>query len=290
MSFTKQIKEQISALQNPCDFCDIAELSAMIRICTTYQLGEVMISTENENVANRFIYLFERVFSKKIEFSNKSGVLKYKPDLDFFMSDIAQRLLLFEGKKDEIARDDCCKIAYIRGSFLGGGSVSNPSSRYHLEFDTKYEGYAKILCDILEDVGINAKTTYRKGRFIVYIKEYEKIADLLGLLGAVNAAMELYNATIEKDLRNNANRRANCEVANIEKVTKTASIQIKAIKKIQANAQFEKMPEVLREMAILRMENPECSLSELGEMVSPKIGKSGVNHRIKRIMEIAEKL
>jgi len=290
MSFTKDIKEQISKTENICNFCDIAELSAMIKICTTYQLGEVTISTENENVADRFVYLFARVFSKKIEFENKNGILKYRPDLAFFIEEIAQRLMLFDGKSEELAKDECCKVAYIRGAFLGGGSVSNPNSRYHLEFDTKHEGYANQLCEVLNEVGISAKITYRKGRYIVYIKGYEVIADLLGVMGDINAAMQLYNASIEKNIRNNVNRRANCEVANIDKITKTAQIQIKAINKIKLLGHFDNLPDTLQEMANIRLENPESSLTELGGLTNPTIGKSGVNHRLKRLLEIAEKL
>ena len=173
---------------------------------------------------------------------------------------------------------------------MGGGSVSNPNSRYHMEFDARYEVYANQLLNILKNSGISAKVTYRKGRYIVYIKEYEQIAGVLGIIGDFTAAMELYNTTIEKDLRNNANRRANCEVANIDKIAKTAAQQIKAIRRIEKTPEFSFLPESLKEIARLRVENPFDSLKELGEKTSPPIGKSGVNHRLKRIAQIAEKL
>ncbi len=166
----------------------------------------------------------------------------------------------------------------------------DPKTRYHMEFDAKHESYANQIRDILSELGIGSKITCRKGRYVVYIKEYEAIADALGAMGAVGAAMELYNISIEKELRNTANRQANCEIANIEKTTKTAFRLIEAIKKIEKYMGFDELPETLREIAEIRCKYPEESLKELGERLSPPIGKSGVNHRLKRITEIAEKL
>ena len=290
MSFTQNIKENISKIRNQCDFCDIAELSAIVKLCTNYQGGEIFAVTENEAVAERFQILFERVFSKKIACVNKNGSFRFCPDFDFFVSEMADRLMLFGEAYDGLVPNDCCRTAYIRGAFLGGGSVSDPKLRYHMEFDARYEVYANQLCEILAKLGINSKVTYRKGRFIVYIKGYEQIADVLGIMGDISAAMEFYNATIEKDLRNNANRRANCEVANIDKIAKTAAQQEAAINKIQRIMGLSNLPKPLREIARLRMENPLDSLKELGEKANPPIGKSGVNHRLKRLQEIADRL
>lgn len=290
MSFTKDLKAQLAQVRNDCDFCDIAELSSLIKLCTNYSAGGIVISTENAVVADRIKYLFERVFFRGIDAEEHGGVFRFYPDLDFFMSDMAQRLMLFNAGDAEITPLDCCRAAYVRGAFMGGGSVSNPNVRYHMEFDAKHETYAEQLRDILDGMGINSKITERKGRFIVYIKEYEAIADALGAMGAVGAAMELYNISIEKDIRNSVNRRANCELANIEKTTKTASLQIEAIKKIKKHMPLTELPETLAEMAELRMKYPEESLKELGERMTPPLGKSGVNHRLKRLMDLADKL
>lgn len=290
MSFTQNIKENISKIRNRCDSCDTAELSALVKLCTNYQGGEVFMVTENEAVAERIQRLFERVFEQKINYTNKNGSFRFYPDFDFFVSKMADRLMLFGENYEKLVPNDCCRTAYIRGAFLGGGSVSDPNSRYHMEFDARYEVYANQLCGILAKSGIKSKITYRKGRFIVYIKGYEQIADVLGIMGDVTAAMDFYNTIIEKDLRNNANRRANCEVANIDKIAKTVAQQEAAIRKIQKITGFSNLPEPLREIAILRIENPFDSLKELGEKTNPPIGKSGANHRLKRIMEIADKL
>ena len=290
MSFTQNIKENISKITNQCAFCDTAELSALCKLCINNQAREIFISTENEAVAERIQYLFRRVFGSNIEYRNKNGNFRFYPDFDFFTDTMADRLMLFGGEYEKIVPNECCRAAYIRGAFLGGGSVSNPDSRYHMEFDARYEVYANQLLNILKDFDISAKVTYRKGRYIVYIKGYEQIAGVLGIIGDVSAAMEFYNTTIEKDLRNNANRRANCEIANIDKVAKTAAIQIKAIRKLAKTPEFSTLPESLKEMARLRVENPFDSLLELSEKTNPHIGKSGVNHRLKKITEMAEKL
>ena len=290
MSFTQNIKENISKITNQCALCDVAELSALCKLCTNYQGGQVFIATENEFVAECISGLFKSVFKKDIDYKNKNGNYRFYPGFDFFAETMADKLMIFGGDYERITEKDCCRAAYIRGAFLGGGSVSNPNSRYHMEFDARYEVYANQVLSILKDLGISAKVTYRKGRYIVYIKEYEQIAGVLGIIGDFTAAMELYNTTIEKDLRNNANRRANCEVANIDKIAKTAAQQIMAIRRIEKTLQFSLLPESLKEIARLRVENPFDSLKELGEKTNPPIGKSGVNHRLKRIAEIAEKL
>ncbi len=290
MSFSQNLKAQLSKFENSCDFCDIAELSAIVKLCTSYRGGQVAISTENEDVAERIQYLYERVFCRELEYTNRNGNFKFCPDIDFFMDTIAQRLMLFDVGDTEIAPLECCKAAMLRGAFFGGGSITDPKVRYHMEFDAKHEGYANQIRDILKELNIPSKITCRKGRYVVYIKEYGAIADTLGAIGAVGAAMDLYNISIEKEIRNGVNRRANCEVANIDRITKTAQEHIDAIKKIENAMIFDELPETLKEIARLRREYPEDGLKDLGLRLVPPLGKSGVNHRLKRIMEIAEKL
>lgn len=290
MSFTQKIKAQLSKIENTCDFCDIAELSSIVKVCAGYRDAQVTVLTENEDVAKRIQRLFARVFSKRIDYSERNGSFRFCPDFDFFTDEAAQRLMLFNSGDTELTPLECCRAAYIRGAFLGGGSMSDPKSRYHMEFDARYESYACQICDVLESFGIAAKITCRKGRYVVYLKEYEAIADTLGCMGAVGAAMELYNVSIEKEIRNAANRQANCELANIDKITNTAFAQIDAIKKIKKTIGFDGLPETLGEIAEIRCRYPDESLKELGAHLNPPIGKSGVNHRLKRIMEIAEKL
>ena len=290
MSFTKNLKAQLCQTENNCRLCGVAELSSIIRLCASYRDGVVTITTENEDVAERLQMLFEKVFKKQLYYINRNGSFRFHPDVEFFSGEMAERLGLFDANFSKITPKECCKAAYLRGAFLGGGSMLDPKTRYHLEFDTKHEGYAERICELLKRKGITAKITRRKGRFVVYIKEYSAIADTLGAMGAVGAAMELYNISIEKELRNIANRQANCEIANIEKTTKTAVAQIEAIKKIERTIGFDDLPETLREIAKIRCSFPDESLKELGERLNPPLGKSGVNHRLKRIEEIAKEL
>lgn len=290
MSFTQNIKAQLVHIDNDCDFCNIAELSSIAKVCTAYRDSGIALITENEDVAARIKYLFVKVFSMEIDAIVRNGTFKFDIDEEFFAETMALRLMLFNQDDAEVTPFECCREAYIRGAFLGGGSVSNPKVRYHLEFDCKHESYAAQLRDMFGEIGIVSKITCRKGRYIVYIKDYESIADILGVMGDVSASMEIYNISIEKEIRNRINRQQNCELANMDRVSKTATYQIECIKKIEKHMGFENLPETLREIARIRVEYPEDSLKELGERLSPVIGKSGVNHRLKRIIEIAEKI
>ncbi len=289
MSFTKKIKAQLSRIEGDCESCDTAELSAIIRVCTTFQGGQAVITTENEDVKERIELLFLRLFDISVSHACKNGVFRFYPEEEIF-DYLAEKLMLFTDEDFDLAPIECCKAAFVRGTFLGCGSMSDPKTRYHLEFDAKHERTADRIRDTLGEMGITAKITRRKEHYIVYVKEYETIADILGAMGAVTSAMDLYNISIEKELRNTANRQANCEIANIERTTKSASLQIESIKKIEKKLGFENLPETLREIARIRCEYPDESLKELGMRLNSPIGKSGVNHRLQRIMEIAEKL
>lgn len=289
MSFTQNLKAQLTIYDSSCRLCDSAELAAIIRLCSAYTGDEVTISTENEDIADRIQNLLLRVFKRNVDYINRNGSFRFFIEPDFFVDKIAPQLMLF-GDDSKLFYKKCCKGSYIRGMFLGAGSMSDPKKRYHMEFDIKHESYAEKLCNILKKMGIVAKIMKRKGRSVVYIKEYSAIADTLGAMGAVGVAMDIYNISIEKEFRNKANRQSNCEIANIEKATKAASLQLEAIRKIEKTIGLAKLPETLQEIAALRKEFPEESLKELGERLNPPIGKSGVNHRLKRLEEIAETL
>jgi len=289
MSFTQNLKAQLAMYDTGCNTCHIAELTAIIRLLASYTKKGVVVSTENEDVAERIRILLLKVFKKSFEYTNRNGSFRFCLDGTFFSNILAPRLMLL-GDDKRLFSKECCRGSYVRGMFLAAGSVSDPKKQYHLEFDIKHEGYAEKLCHILKRTGITSKITENKGRSVVYIKEYSGIADCLGIMGAVGTAMEIYNISIEKEFRNQANRQSNCEVANIEKTTKAASLQLEAIKKIEKKMDFSELPETLQEIAHLRKEYPDESLKELGERLNPPIGKSGVNHRLKRLCEIAETL
>lgn len=185
-------------------------------------------------------------------------------------------------------KKDCCRLSYIRGAFLGSGSVSDPSKEYHLEFDTKNEREAVSFMSLLEKFGFHPKRTMRRGKYVVYIKESTQIADIIGYLSAGMAGLEFFSLQIERSVKGEIQRQVNCDSANLNKQARASSRQIKAIKKIKSARKWSSMPEVLREIGELRLEYPDISLVELGEKVG--IGKSGVNHRLNRIMKYADEL
>ena len=289
MSFTGNLKAQLSQKDGGCSMCDISELAAMVRLLANYTKTGVTISTENEDVAERIRQLLFNIFRIEFEYKNRNGCFKFKLDKDFFMNILAPRLMLFTEDR-RLFTKECCRGSYIRGAFLVGGSVSDPKKQYHMEFDIKDKNYAETLCKVLKKTGVASKITENKGRSVVYIKEYSSIADCLGVMGAVGTAMEIYNISIEKEIRNRVNRQSNCEIANIDKITKAATQQVEAIKKIESKMGLSELPETLQEIALLRKQYPDESLKELGERLVPPIGKSGVNHRLKRLEEIAETL
>ena len=291
LSFSYDIKTRLAAAQPGCEFCPAAELYGILKFASSERDGALNIVTEHKGVADRL----EALFAGEIGFvpskEEYSGGYRFKIESDARADIIYQKLDLggeYGIPREEIMPFRCCRISYIRGTFLGGGSISDPKKNYHMEFVSKSESAAEELADILKEEGIDAKVASRKNKYMVYLKEYEEIASLLGLIGAGGASMEIYNISIEKEIRNAVNRRMNCENANIDKVIKAYGKHMLAIEKIKNTIGLEKLPESLREIAKVRMENPDESLKELGKRLKEPIGKSGVNHRLNRILEIAE--
>ena len=195
---------------------------------------------------------------------------------------------------DEISGDvviyECCKIAYIRGAFLGGGSVNAPDKKYHIEFSAKTDADAKTLSEILEEFDFKPKITHRKGKTVVYIKERAQIAELIGYMSNGRAGLEFLSVQVEKEIKSSAQRQVNCDSANMDKLAKASSKHVEAIKLIKSAHKWSALPDVLREIGELRLKNPDVSLEALGKMTKQGIGKSGVNHRLNRIVEYAESI
>ncbi len=200
----------------------------------------------------------------------------------------------FSGINDQVPlfllKDSCCKRAYIRGAFLGGGSVSDPEKGYHLEFITHSEEYGNSLKELINEFGLESKLIDRKSNHIVYLKEGDQIVDLLNIIGAHKALLDFENVRIVKQMRNDVNRLVNCETANLNKTVNAAMKQVQDINLIKSVVGLGALPDGLSELAELRLEQPEASLKELGEMLDPPVGKSGVNHRFKKIHKFAESL
>ena len=189
-----------------------------------------------------------------------------------------------------LIQNPCCRRAYIRGAFLASGSVSDPEKGYHCEIVCADSARAEQLSAMLESFGIEAKITLRKHSYILYVKEGSQIADILNVMEAHVGLMKFENIRILKEMRNSVNRQVNCETANLNKTVSAAVKQIEDIQYIQSTIGFEKLPENLAEIARLRLEQPGMSLKELGQMLTPPVGKSGVNHRLRKLSFIAEEL
>jgi hypothetical protein len=287
MSFSSDIKEKLSRTELQCLNCASAELAGIFRLSGKISEDKIKFTTENQSVANRIIQDLKEGFGLEYcaQHKENSRTCQFLIDDVFAIENITERIM-----SPDIMPFSCCRASYVRGAFLGSGSVSNPEKSYHLEFDSKNQDEAKFLQAILKNEGFPSKVTYRKGYYIVYIKECEVIADILGYIGAGNSALEMFTIQIEKEMRNSVNRMVNCENANADKAARASGKHLVAIRKIQKLKKFDQMPEVLQEIARLRIEFPEDSLKELGEKTNPPIGKSGVNHRLNRILEFAESI
>lgn len=290
MSFSSDIKNRISEIENKCEYCNRAQLAAMVRYTGRVKNSEIVLATENKAVIKCLKRLiFENTGIKtEYEYGDNSRLFEMTISDAGAIDNLSDLLMLYGDDYEDLTPFDCCVMSYIRGAYLGGGSVSNPEKSYHLEFDAKYEAEADRLCKMLSKCGVSAKITYRKSHYIVYIKEYASIADTLGIIGDSSAALEIYNISIEKDVRNSINRQMNCENANMDKVADAYMKHLVAIEKIKNTIGFEKLPDVLKEIAKVRVEYPEDSLKQLGERLEKPIGKSGVNHRLNRIVAIAD--
>lgn len=284
MSFSSDIKDKLSVAEHSCGECALHELNGALMFGGT--VGEaIKFTTENENAAKRIAEDIKLCFGIEAVPQCASRIMRVDIENTYQVENISDGIAIHGD-----IPFSCCREAFVRGAFLGGGSVTDPQKGYHLEFGTRNREQALLLMQILEKDGFSSKLTSRKGYEIVYIKGSEEIADILGYMGASQGAFELLDVQIEKGMRNDINRRVNCENANADKAAMASSKHLVAIKKIKDAQKLDKLPDVLKEIAELREEFPEDSLKELGEKTNPPIGKSGVNHRLNRILEIAEAL
>lgn len=308
MSFASEIKNELTRIESDSS-CMIAELSALIRMNGVISFSEhgyaLDIPTENAAIARRIYSLIKAIYQLPIDLLvRKKMKLKknnvYIVRITTKVRELLQDLKIFDEEpytfihniSDEIVAKKCCKRAYLRGAFLAGGSINNPeTSSYHLEIFNVYKEHNKALCNLMNEFDLRAKQLKRRNGFIVYLKEAEKITEFLSIIGAHNALFKFEDVRIVRDMRNSVNRLVNCETANINKTIGAAFRQMENIKLIERTIGLDALPEKLKEVAIARMNNEEVSLKELGELIpSGKISKSGVNHRMKRIDEIADKI
>ncbi|HJV47481.1 MAG TPA: DNA-binding protein WhiA [Bacillota bacterium] len=306
MSFASLTKKELTQLEaSSC--CDRAELAALMRMNGSLQFGNgrfvLDIVTENAAIARRIYTLLKRHFGAPAELlvrkkmrlkKNNIYIVRLPHNVKVILEelDIYRDGVFSQGIPPQTVKKSCCKRAYLRGAFLAGGSVNHPESgSYHLEIFTLYQQHCEDLVKLVNIFELNARCIERKKGHVMYLKESEKITEFLSLTGAHQALLYFEDVRIVKDMRNSVNRLVNCETANLNKTVSAAMKTIENIKKIEREMGLEQLPERLREVAELRVKHADLSLTELGEMVpSGKVSKSGINHRLRKINEIAEKL
>ncbi len=309
MSFSMEVKEELFGVNAAARHCKIAELSALVVQCGKIDVDKrghlhIKLQTESGYVARKCNLLFRKLCSVPVTVSvrtakGRQSYFQYLLEIqgDEAVRKVAELLKLkVSGKEGELRADGmvyvhtCCKRAFLRGTFLASGSVSNPEKSYHFEISETGEERAEQLVTLIRSFDVDAKSILRKNYFVVYVKEGEQVAELLNIMEAHLALMEFENVRIVKDVRNSVNRKFNCEMANLNKTVNAARKQYDDIVLIQERVGLHELSEGLEEVARLRLEYPEASLVELGEMLSPRLGKSGVNHRLKKISEYADSL
>ncbi len=307
MSFASETKKELTNLElKPC--CVKAELAALIRMNGSLSFSNrhivLDIQTENAAIARRIYTLIKRQYEVTVELlvrkkmrlkknnvyivrlnENARGILE---DLDI----LGENFTFIRHISKDLVKKKCCRRSYIRGAFLAGGSVNNPeTSSYHLEIFSLYKEHNDSLCELMNTFQLNSKTLERKKGFITYLKEAEKITEFLNVIGAHQALLRFEDVRIVRDMRNSVNRLVNCETANLNKTIGAALRQVENIKYIDERIGLDALPDKLREIARLRVEYQDVTLKELGEMVSSgTISKSGINHRLRKLDEIAEQL
>ncbi len=310
MSFSSNVKQELSLHFGNARHCNIAELAAIINMCGYIGVFRnkicIKIQTENEFIARKYFTLLQKTFNIRSDVSVRIGcqqkksvtytiLLCHAPDNEKLL--MATGILIHDD--NDIIRIDnkiypvtvnsvCCRRAYIRGAFLASGSISDPEKNYHLEFVHSSLQYCKQLKQLINSFGLDAKIVERKEHFVIYVKEGEQIADLLNIVEAHIALLQFENVRILKDMRNNVNRKVNCETANLNKTVSASVKQLEDIAFIQEKVGLQRLPPQLEEIAKIRLQYPDASLKELGALVTPAVGKSGVNHRLRKISSIAE--
>ncbi len=313
MSFSSNVKSELLHCFGEEQHCDLLELTAVLNLCGQIIENEnkicVKVQTENVVVARKSFTLIKKNF--KIDCSitvrrnsqlkkNRVYILSAgENESKAKMLELLERCGIYRNglnciefvpAQNELFYGTCCRKAYIRGAFLASGSINDPEKTYHMEFVSQSEKFSLRLMEVINSFGIESKCIHRKEHFVVYIKDGEQISDLLNIMGAHVSLMDFENIRILKDMRNNVNRKVNCETANLNKTVNAAVKQIEDIEFIRDNYGLSYLPPALYNTAVARLEYPDASLKELGEKMSPPVGKSGINHRLHKISDIAKEL
>ena len=310
MSFSSEVKEELSRQTDSARHCRIAFLTALFHMAPVLTEDTVGIRTDLEYAAQAFANVLKKVVQAPVSEERRpkgkswettvtvSGKEQVKSLLEVMKLDRSPDTELIP-QQDEIRsilpsrlllQKTCCRRAYLRGVFLMTGSVSDPSKSYHLEIVFQRQEDARMIVKLMDSLGFGARVSTRKGRFVVYLKESEQISDLLGAMGATLCLMKLENERILKDIAGNINRQVNFDAANLKKTGVTSKRQREDIEFIERTVGLGTLPATLQQAARLRLEMPDASLQELSEASQPHVGKSGINHRLKKLETIAQEL
>ncbi len=310
MSFSGEVKDELSRQISLGRHCRLAELAAVISCCgklMKYPNGRVdlRVQTENVAVARKYFTLIKKTFNIDTELSVKRNVYLKKARIYHLVikktedaMEVLKAVKLWDNRNNDmlpvintiLIQNACCKRAFIRGAFLAAGSISDPEKFYHLEIVCITKEKANQLQEIINHFQMDAKIIKRKKYYVVYIKDGTQIVDMLNIMEAHVALMNLENVRILKEMRNSVNRRVNCETANINKTVSAAVKQVEDIQYISKTIGFHTLSKGLAEIAELRLKHPEATLKELGMLLNPQVGKSGVNHRLRKLSELADQL
>lgn len=310
MSFSGNVKEELSRQWNTARHCQIAELAALISMCGSIVIDScghysVKIHSENLAVARKCFTLIGKTFNIEADISIRRNILKQSVSYAVVVKQHDNALRILQAAKliDEykngfeevhilnplVIQQTCCRRSFIRGTFLAAGSMSDPNKSYHFEIVCASEKMAHQIQELICGFSMDAKIVQRKKSYVVYLKEGSQIVDILNIMEAHVSLMELENVRILKEMRNTVNRKVNCETANINKTVSAAVKQVEDITYLRDTIGFERLSSGLEEVALARLSHPDATLKELGELLSPPVGKSGVNHRLRKLSEMAEK-
>lgn len=309
MSFSSNVKDELAEAFSSARHCQIAEIAAMLSMDGQIWGAEkgrpvVVLHTENLAVAKKYFTLLKKTFNINAKVSvRRSAFLQKNGIYTIVVTDREEATRILDATRmipleepgqwipgGVLLQKDCCRRNFLRGAYLASGSMSNPEKGYHFEIACTARRKAEQLQEVLSSFGVEAKIILRKKYHVLYVKEGDQIVDILGIMSAHVALMELENIRILKGMRESVNRQVNCETANLSKTTSAAFEQINDIQLIQQKIGLDSLPEALRETAQTRLNYPDVSLKELGGLLDPPVGKSGVNHRLRKLKEIADSL
>lgn len=301
MSFTSETKREITSSSHTRSCCDMASLATLYALLSEKNRDKITLKTESVSIARKIIILTKKylLFDPQFIYNPKTRkliqiVITDKDNIET----IKNKLHLVSDKFDmfyscispTFALDECCKKTILKTAFLVCGFINSPKKSYHLEIATHKKRVFSDLVDIFDEVGIDAKTIKRQNKYVIYIKNNEEICDFLSLMGAKKALFKFVDAKLEKEIKNDINRQLNCESSNENKAINASLIQMKAINKLIKANYLDNLTTPLRETAELRLRYPTTPLSELVLLSETKLTKSGLNHRLNKLIQISDKI